>query len=51
MIMLDLIKQINSAWEQKTSIYDISPNDYIGYFNFRNEIVLIYNKLTEKEVA
>lgn len=51
MIMLNLIKQINNAWEQKTSLYNISPNDYIGYFNFRNEIVLIYNKLIEIEVA
>lgn len=42
--MLELIKQINIAWEQKSSLYDIMPNKQLGYFNFRNKVMLQYNK-------
>lgn len=42
--MLELIKQINIAWEQKSSLYDIIPNQQLGYFYFRNKVMLQYNK-------
>lgn len=42
--MLELIRQINIAWEQKSSLYDIEPNIQLGYFDFRNKVMIKYNK-------
>lgn len=42
--MLDLIKQIDFAWVQKISIYDIEPNEILGYFSFRNKVIRQYRK-------
>lgn len=42
--MLELIRQINTAWEQKSSLYDIEPNQQLGYFDFRNKVMLQYKK-------
>lgn len=42
--MLDLIKQIDFAWEQKISIYDIKPNRKLGYFDFRNKVIVQYKR-------
>lgn len=52
--MLNLIKLIDNAWKQKTSLYGVYPNQCIGYFDFRNNVVLRYNrkhKILNKEVA
>ena len=42
--MLELIRQINIAGEQKSSLYDIEPNQQLGYFDFRNKVMLQYKK-------
>ena len=42
--MLELIRQIKIAWEQKSSLYDIKPNIQLGYFDFRNKVMLQYKK-------
>ena len=42
--MLELIRQIDIAWEQKSSLYDIEPNQQLGYFDFRNKVMLQYKK-------
>ena len=46
--MLELIRQINIAWEQKSSLYDIEPNQQLGYFDFRNKVMLQYKKTLQK---
>lgn len=49
--MLELIRQINIAWEQKSSLYDIKPNIQLGYFDFRNKVMLQYKKnIIEKRI-
>ena len=42
--MLELIRQIDIAWEQKSSLYDIEPNQQLGYSDFRNKVMLQYKK-------
>lgn len=42
--MLELIRLIDTAWEQKISIYDIEPDKVLGYFNFRNKVIRQYRK-------
>lgn len=42
--MLELIRQIDIAWEQKSSLYDIESNQQLGYFDFRNKVMLQYKK-------
>jgi hypothetical protein len=43
--MLDLIKQIDNAWNSKTELLGIYPQANLGYFNFRNNVISEYNKL------
>ena len=38
-MILELIKLIDLHWEQKSSLFDINPNDFNGYFSFRNKII------------
>lgn len=37
--MIELIRLIDTHWEQKIVLFDHNPNDYNGYFNFRNAII------------
>ncbi len=47
--MLQLIKKIDYAWKNNDILLGINPKNCIGYFDFRNNVVLIYNR--KKEVA
>ena len=47
--MLELIKQIDIAWINKDKLLDIYPNEILGYFNFRNNVILKYNRQLKKE--
>lgn len=42
--MLELIKNIDYAWNNKYDLYDINPCDCNGYFDFRNKVVIKYNE-------
>lgn len=42
--MLDLIKKIDEAWKKEHRLYGIYPDKSLGYFNFRNNIILRYNR-------
>lgn len=42
--MLDLIKAINYAWSNKKILCSIDPCACNGYFDFRNKVVVNYNK-------
>lgn len=42
--MLDLIKKIDLAWEKKERLLNIYPDKSLGYFNFRNNVILRYNR-------
>ena len=42
--MLDLIKQIDFAWVKRTELLGIYPEESLGYFNFRNNVILKYNR-------
>lgn len=48
--MLDLIKQIDYAWSDRTTLLNVNPNNCIGYFDFRNQVVLRHNR-KERGVA
>lgn len=45
LLMSNLIQLIDIAWEQKKAIYDIQPNESLGYFNFRNKVILQYKTI------
>lgn len=40
--MLDLIKEIDYAWNNNLTLYGVIPCKKIGYFKFRNQIISIY---------
>lgn len=42
--MLDLIKKIDLAWEKEERLLNVYPDKSLGYFNFRNNVVLRYNR-------
>ncbi|MEG1494685.1 MAG: hypothetical protein RR406_00075 [Bacilli bacterium] len=46
--MPQLIKQIDIAWDNKSELYGIIPDKSKGYFNFRNNVVLKYNRKNRK---
>lgn len=48
--MLDLIKNIDYAWSNKSILYDIDPASCNGYFDFRNKVVVKYTKEFEEVV-
>ena len=41
--MLELIKQIDIAWINKDKLLGIYPDEILGYFNFRNNVILKYS--------
>jgi hypothetical protein len=47
--MLELIRQIDNAWINKEKLFGIYPEETKGYFNFRNNIILKYNRQFKKE--
>lgn len=47
--MLDLIKQIDIAWINKDKLLGIYPDEILGYFNFRNNVILKHNRQLKKE--
>lgn len=47
--MLELIRQIDYAWINKEKLFGIYPEETKGYFNFRNNIILRYNRQFKKE--
>lgn len=47
--MLQLIKKIDDAWANRVILLGVNPNSCNGYFDFRNNVVIAYNK--EEEVA
>ena len=40
--MLDLIKEIDHAWENNLTIYGIVPCRKLGYLRFRNNIIQLH---------
>lgn len=42
--MLKLIQQIDMAWENRDTLFKINPDACNGYFDFRNKIILKYNR-------
>lgn len=40
--MLDLIKEIDYAWENSLTLYGVAPCKKKGYTRFRNQIISIY---------
>lgn len=48
--MLDLIKQIENAWSDRTTLLNVDPYKCNGYFDFRNQVVLRHNR-KERGVA
>lgn len=47
--MLDLIKKIDYAWIKGHKLFGIYPEETKGYFNFRNNVILKYNRQFKKE--
>lgn len=45
LLISELIQLIDIAWEQKKAIYDIQPNNSLGYFDFRNKVILQYKTI------
>lgn len=42
--MLDLIKRIDLAWNKEEELYGLYPDKSLGYFNFRNNIILRHSR-------
>ena len=42
--MSDLIKKIDYAWLNNEPLLGLYPDKKRGYFNFRNNIILRYNR-------
>lgn len=47
--MLELIKKIDYAWIKGEKLFNIYPEETKGYFNFRNNVILRYNRQLKKE--
>ena len=43
--MLQLIQRIDMAWLSQEAIFNINPNKCNGYFDFRNKVILKYDKI------
>ena len=46
--MLHLIKEIDKAWDNNDILFDVNPTFCNGYFDFRNKVVLKYNRINNK---
>ena len=42
--MLELIRKIDNAWENADVLFNVNPINCNGYFDFRNQVVLRYNR-------
>ena len=46
--MLELIKKIDNAWWNADVLFNVNPIYCNGYFDFRNQVVLRYNRQNKK---
>ena len=42
--MIQLIKDIDNAWNNNDILFNVNPKACNGYFDFRNRVVLKYNR-------
>lgn len=42
--MLQLVKKIDNAWKHSDILLNVDPKTCISYFDFRNKVVLKYNR-------
>lgn len=45
--MISLIKEIDRAWAIKERLCGVYPDRELGYFSFRNNVILKYNRRKE----
>lgn len=43
-MILKLIEKINNAWNNKEIMLTINPKECNGYFDFRNKIMITYER-------